>query len=91
MTESAGMLSFPPMNREIVRIAAKRVGGVVKLARALGLSDAAVSLWPRVPADRVLEVERLTGVSRYTLRPDVFGSSADAFPPPATQLDEIAS
>lgn len=27
----------------------------------------------RVPAERVLEIESMTGVSRHELRPDVFG------------------
>lgn len=29
----------------------------------------------RVPAERVLEVERVTGVSRHELRPDIYGPS----------------
>ncbi|PZP64983.1 MAG: hypothetical protein DI604_25710, partial [Delftia acidovorans] len=32
-----------------------------------------VSQWKKVPAERVLEVERVTGISRHELRPDVFG------------------
>lgn len=27
----------------------------------------------RVPAERVLEIEKITGISRHDLRPDVFG------------------
>jgi DNA-binding transcriptional regulator YdaS (Cro superfamily) len=53
-------------------------GGPSSLSRALGqsgeaVSPQAISKWSRVPAERVLEVERLTGVSRYELRPDVYG------------------
>lgn len=48
-------------------------GGNSKLAAALGISSQAVSNWNNCPAERVLDVERLTGVSRYRLRPDVFG------------------
>jgi len=61
------------MNKQIIRDAAANAGGIVALSLALGLSRAAASLWDRVPAARVLEVERLTGVSRYVLRPDVYG------------------
>jgi DNA-binding transcriptional regulator YdaS (Cro superfamily) len=43
------------------------------LAEALGISPSAISMWTAVPAERVLEIERLTGVSRHELRPDVFG------------------
>lgn len=45
------------------------------LAPALGLTPQAVSLWKRVPAERVLDVERITGISRHDLRGDVFGPS----------------
>lgn len=31
-----------------------------------------------IPAERVLEIERLTGISRYDLRPDVFGPPISA-------------
>lgn len=49
-------------------------GGPAALARSVGnLTPQAVSQWNRVPADRVLDVERLTGISRHDLRPDIFG------------------
>lgn len=47
-------------------------GGVVALSLKLGLSRGAVSQWDRVPAERVLEVERLTGVPRESIRPDLY-------------------
>jgi DNA-binding transcriptional regulator YdaS (Cro superfamily) len=55
-----------------IELAAAQVGGVVKLSLALGLSRGAVSQWKRVPAERVLDVERLSGVSRSILRPDLY-------------------
>lgn len=48
-------------------------GGTANLARALNITTQAISQWSRVPADRVIQVEKLSGVSRYKLRPDVFG------------------
>lgn len=45
----------------------------IRIARELGITHGAVSQWRHVPADRVLDVERLTGVSRHILRPDIFG------------------
>lgn len=42
------------------------------LAVALGVSYQAVHKWRRVPAERVLDVERLRGISRSTLRPDLY-------------------
>lgn len=55
-------------------------GGQAALARALGISDAAVSQWKRCPASRVLAVEAATDakVSRHDLRPDVFGAQEEA-------------
>lgn len=53
-------------------------GTPTKLARDLGISAPAVSRWirrDRVPIDRVLEIERLYGISRYELRPDVYGEA----------------
>ena len=48
--------------------------GVVKLrlARDLGITHGAVNQWKKVPAERVLEVERITGIPRERLRPDIF-------------------
>lgn len=47
-------------------------GGVRALARAVGVSQPAISNWRRVPADRVLSIEALTGVPRTELRPDLY-------------------
>lgn len=51
--------------------------GLAGLARALGVSPQAVHKWrsSRVPAERCAEVEKATAgaVTRYDLRPDVFG------------------
>lgn len=43
-----------------------------ELARQLGCTRSAVCQWKRVPATRVLAVERITGVSRNKLRPDIY-------------------
>lgn len=61
------------MDKLTIREAADRIGGIVALAKALGITKGAVSQWERVPAEHVLSVEHLTGVSRHDLRPDVFG------------------
>lgn len=47
-------------------------GRSLELANGLGISPSAVSMWDQVPSGRVLEVERLTGVSRHDLRPDLY-------------------
>lgn len=40
----------------------------------LGVGAAAVCKWERrrIPAERVLDVERLTGIPRHELRPDLY-------------------
>lgn len=53
----------------------KRGGGCSALGRSMGITHAAIRRWKllgRVPAERVLEVERLTGISRHELRPDIY-------------------
>lgn len=42
------------------------------LAPRLGVTQSAVSMWERVPAERALEIERLTGIPRHLLRPDLW-------------------
>lgn len=59
-----------------IEAAIKAAGTQQALADSLGIRSASISEWKtrgRVPAERVLEVEAITGVSRHQLRPDVFG------------------
>jgi TorA maturation chaperone TorD len=60
----------PGLN-EAIRV----VGSVSELARQLGISQPSVSNWTRVPAERVVSVETLTGVNRVVLRPDLFSET----------------
>ena len=48
-------------------------GRRVKLARHLGIFPGALTQWSQVPANKCLAVEAFTGISRYDLRPDVYG------------------
>lgn len=56
-------------------------GGPGKLAKSLGISRAAVAMWKVIPVLRVPDVERVTGISRHTLRPDFFGPGPGPAPP----------
>lgn len=47
------------------------------LAETLGIYQSALSQWTQVPADKALAVEAATGISRYRLRPDVYGKKPD--------------
>lgn len=47
----------------------------VALAEALGITQPAIAKWFRagkVPLERVADIERITGIPREALRPDVF-------------------
>jgi DNA-binding transcriptional regulator YdaS (Cro superfamily) len=52
--------------------AVKAAGGQAKFARLIGVTAQAVSQWDEVPPLRVLAVERVSGVSRHELRPDLY-------------------
>lgn len=48
-------------------------GRVAKLAKDLHITHAAVRQWGgRCPAERVVEVEYITGIPREALRPDLY-------------------
>lgn len=47
--------------------------GSRRLASELGISRQAVEQWDAIPPRHVLRVEELSGVSRYDLRPDIYG------------------
>lgn len=63
--------------------AIQAVGGVSELARRVGISQPSVSNWDKVPAERVLAVEAVTGVPRMRLRPDLYREQ------PSAHVDEI--
>lgn len=60
-------------------------GRRLTLATALKIGPSALSQWTKVPAERVLEVERITGISRHDLRPDL--SRIFVGSPPASETE----
>jgi hypothetical protein len=65
------------------REACDAVGGAAKLAKAFDLQPSAITHWRQhgIPAGRVAEVSRLTGIPAAKLRPDLaatFAQPADA-------------
>jgi DNA-binding transcriptional regulator YdaS (Cro superfamily) len=79
--------TYPPDDPRVIACnkAKAKSGGATVLAKRLGMTSQGVANWFIVPADRVLAVERATGISRYELRPDVFGTIEQD-----VQLDDIA-
>jgi TorA maturation chaperone TorD len=63
--------------------AVRAAGGVGALAQKIGISQPSVSNWERVPAERVVSVEAVTGVTRAVLRPDLYGTQ------PQAGIDEV--
>src|SRR5215813_3034076 len=57
--------------------AIRAAGGIGALARKIGISQPSLSNWNRIPAERVLTVEELTGIDRAVLRPDLYGDPLD--------------
>ena len=65
-----------PTRFEALQAAVHRAGTQELFAEALGVSQPTVSRWVKVtkqlPAEYVLKAERLFGVSRFDLRPDIY-------------------
>lgn len=51
-------------------------GRRLALASALNCSPSAISMWKQVPAERVGDVARATGIPPEELRPDIFAKVA---------------
>ena len=49
------------------------VAAIKKVTADPAISVSSVSRWRRIPAHRCLEIEAITGISRYRLRPDIYG------------------
>ncbi|WP_017521980.1 MULTISPECIES: YdaS family helix-turn-helix protein [Pseudomonas] len=67
------------MEELAIRRAVQAAGGQSALARILQVTPQAVQKMcasGRVPAERVLEIEKATGVSRHELRPDIYPLAA---------------
>lgn len=58
---------------DIVERGAEVVGGLMELAKLLGLKHNSFYSWSKVPPGRVLKFEEVTGISRYEIRPDIYG------------------
>jgi DNA-binding transcriptional regulator YdaS (Cro superfamily) len=73
---------LPPVERPVAKSAALRdpvineaiaiAGGPTALTRMLGIKVPAIYSWKKVPPRRVLAIERVTGIPRTKLRPDLY-------------------
>jgi DNA-binding transcriptional regulator YdaS (Cro superfamily) len=50
-----------------------RAGSMSDLGRSLGVSRSAVHYWRQVPIRHILAIEKIYGIPRQALRPDLYG------------------
>lgn len=56
-----------------------------KIAKGLGITRGAVAMWDRVPANRITDVSRITGIPAAELRPDLAAHFEPAAAPSAVE------
>jgi len=62
-------------NNEILIQVVEKAGGWRALGRGLKINYQAIQSWKRIPAERVIAIEQITGIPRKRLRPDLYGST----------------
>jgi DNA-binding transcriptional regulator YdaS (Cro superfamily) len=55
-----------------LHLAIEAVGTRYRLAKLLGITPTSVLKWDHIPTARIIDVERVTGVDRADLRPDLY-------------------
>lgn len=71
---------IPEEVRLAKKLAVAKAGGPLALGRTLGISRQAVEGWNQIPAERVHEVERATGLPRSIIRPDLYPAEREPGP-----------
>jgi predicted transcriptional regulator len=59
-------------NKEILDAKIREFGGYGKLAKVLKISRQSVYKWPEAPVERCHQLEKLLGVPKEQLRPEIF-------------------
>ncbi len=62
------------MKKDLTTLLAERDMTKAELAKRLNIGKSSITMWEqrRVPAERVLQLERITRIPRYVLRPDLY-------------------
>ena len=73
-------LDFPQQGERDrgLRLAIEAAGSMGKLGKTLGISAQAIQQWREVPAERIIAIEKVTGIPRERLRPDLFRREGEA-------------
>lgn len=77
--------------KAITRNAVLRGGGPVVIAKKLRIAHQAISKWKKVPRHHLQRVSRLTGVSIFQLRPDLYHEGAEINPVSISVTDQLLS
>lgn len=76
------LLTIQRMSRKVrhtpLAEAIDKAGSLKAIAQPCGVTEQAVSQWEKVPPKHVLMVEKVSGVSRHLLRPDIYPDPATA-------------
>jgi DNA-binding transcriptional regulator YdaS (Cro superfamily) len=75
-------MNTKPERKALTQALMEKAGGPAAVGRLFNppITCQAVSQWVQVPAERCVAIEAATGgkVTRYELRPDIFGGAPDA-------------
>lgn len=55
-----------------LRKAMKAAGGLNALARLLGIKPQSIIKWHNIPAKRIIQIEKATGIPRQKLAPELY-------------------
>lgn len=55
----------------------KATATMTNLAVKLGITPQTVSGWSDIPPEHCLAIEKITGISRHELRPDIYGPAKE--------------
>ena len=58
---------YPPLKAAIIA-----AGGLTKLAFSIGIKPQAIVKWKRIPRDRIIAIEKATGIPRKQLAPELY-------------------
>jgi len=59
--------------KKLLRYLRAKRGRLTRLAEKLEVSPSTILTWKKIPAQRCIAIEEFTGISRNSLRPDIFG------------------
>ena len=76
LTDKIGISYVPLMKDPVIDRVVKAAGGPTLLANALGIRAPSVYSWKKIPPARAADIEKITGIPRHELRPDLWQADA---------------